>query len=73
MGTRLSVYGWAFQFGGEPPRHAREAWINVCVRCGSGAAEVWLRHCGAVSRAMGGMEIYACPQCGGLNLLTRER
>jgi SAM-dependent methyltransferase len=68
MGTRLSVYGWAFQFGG--PASPREAWVNVCVRCGSGSAEVYLRHMGAVRRAPGGIEVYDCPQCGGWNLLS---
>jgi len=72
VGTRLSVYGWAFQFGGEAPEPAREAWINVCVRCGSGAAEAYLRHAGAVRRILGGMESYTCPQCGGANFLTRD-
>jgi SAM-dependent methyltransferase len=70
MGTRLSVYGWAFQFGGTPPETA--AWINVCVRCGSGAPEAYLRQAGAVGRVWGGMEAYTCPQCGARNLLTRE-
>jgi hypothetical protein len=67
LGTRLSVYGWAFQFGGAP--QVREPWPNVCVRCGSGAAEAFLRQSGAVRRVLGGLESYDCPQCGAWNLL----
>ncbi|HMD71121.1 MAG TPA: class I SAM-dependent methyltransferase [Bryobacteraceae bacterium] len=69
LGTRLSVYGWAFRFGGTPPESMPEAWINVCVRCGSGASEAYLLHAGAVRRVLGGMESYACPQCGCRNWL----
>jgi SAM-dependent methyltransferase len=72
LGTRLSVYGWALQFGGAAPEGVREAWINVCVRCGSGASEAYLRHAGAVRRALGGMESYACPRCGCRNWLFRD-
>jgi SAM-dependent methyltransferase len=71
LGTRLSVYGWAFHFGGAAPESVREAWINVCVRCGSGAAEDYLRHAGAVRRVLGAMESYTCPQCGCRNWLFR--
>jgi SAM-dependent methyltransferase len=72
LGTRLSVYGWAFQFGGPALEDVREPWINVCVRCGSGASEAYLRHTGAVRRVLGGMESYTCPQCGCRNWLFRD-
>lgn len=72
LGTRLSVYGWAFRFGGAAPEGARDAWVNVCVRCGSGAPEAYLRHTGEVRRVLGAMESYACPQCGCRNWLFRE-
>lgn len=73
MGTRLSVYGWAFQFGGTAPGPAVAAWINVCVRCGSGASEAYLRQRNVVRRGPGGIERYSCPQCGAQNLLTPDR
>jgi SAM-dependent methyltransferase len=72
LGTRLSVYGWAFQFGGAAPSGLHEPWINVCVRCGSGAPEAYLRHAGEVRRWLGLMESYACPQCGCRNWLFRD-
>ena len=72
MGTRLSVYGWAFRFGGSAPECAGEAWINVCVRCGSGASEAYLRETGSVRRVLGGMELCTCPVCGAGNLLFRD-
>ena len=36
LGTRLSVYGWALYFGKIEEPVARQAWTNVCIRCGSG-------------------------------------
>jgi len=71
LGTRLSVYGWEFRFGGAASQSPREAWINVCVRCGSGASEAYLRAAGAVRRALC-MEAYTCPACGGRNWLFRD-
>jgi SAM-dependent methyltransferase len=67
MGTRLSVYGWEFHFGSGPIPGRAEAWMNVCVRCGSGFAEEYLRAQNVI-RALS----YRCPECGGFNLLTRE-
>ncbi|SRR5579883_176338 len=69
MGTRCSVYGWSFRFGNVPPE-THEPWMNVCIRCGSGAAEAFLRHSGAVFRGPGGIEKYYCPNCSAPNLLT---
>jgi SAM-dependent methyltransferase len=66
LGTRLSVYGWEFHFGGGPVPERGEAWINVCVRCGSGFAVAYLRVKGVVRSVA-----YRCPECGGFNLLTR--
>ena len=68
LGTRLSVYGWEFHFGGGLVPERAEAWINVCVRCGSGFPEAYLRAKGVV-RSLA----YRCPECGGFNLLTREK
>jgi len=68
LGTRLSVYGWEFHFGGGPVPERAEAWINVCVRCGSGFPEAYLR----AKNVVRGL-VYRCPECGGFNLLTREK
>src|SRR5580693_6442436 len=43
LGTKLSVYGWEFHFGASPIPARHEAWMNVCVRCGSGSSEAYLR------------------------------
>jgi SAM-dependent methyltransferase/DNA-directed RNA polymerase subunit RPC12/RpoP len=67
LGTRLSVYGWEFYFGGGSAPGRDAAWRNVCVRCGSGFSEAFLR----AKSAVRGMA-YRCPECGGFNLLTRD-
>lgn len=36
--TRLSIYGWAFYFGNVPGSVDAETWMNVSIRCGSGAS-----------------------------------
>jgi SAM-dependent methyltransferase len=71
-GTRLSRYGWAFYFGNADWAVKTERWINVCVRCGAGNGEAFLRKCGCVRRAAGPLESYRCPNCAAWNLLTRE-
>ena len=68
LGTRLSVYGWEFHFGDGPDPERAEAWINVCVRCGSGFPETYLRAKNVVRRLA-----YRCPECGGFNLLSRAK
>jgi SAM-dependent methyltransferase len=72
FGTRLSHYGWSFYFGAAAVPHAAEEWINVCVRCGAGASETWLRKQGAIPPLPQMWNWYRCPGCGGLNLLTPE-
>jgi SAM-dependent methyltransferase len=71
-GTKLSRYGWSFLFGnvagGEPP----ETWVNVCVRCGSGHSEPYLRKHARLVRIAGLFPAYRCPACSGFNFLTRE-
>jgi SAM-dependent methyltransferase len=64
FGTRLSIYGWAFHFGPAAPAVIEGPWTNVCVRCGAGASEEYLRSKGAVRRFA-----WRCPDCGGFNLL----
>jgi SAM-dependent methyltransferase len=65
FGTRLSVYGWAFHFGETAPATLEGPWLNVCVRCGAGASEGYLRAQGAVRRLT-----WRCPLCGGFNILA---
>ena len=67
FGTRLSVYGWAFYFGDAAPAALEGPWTNVCVRCGSGASEQYLRAKGAVQKMR-----YRCPDCGAGNLLLPD-
>jgi len=70
--TRWSHYGWAFYFGGEPLATRPETWINVCVRCGSGHSQAFLKATGAVPRLPRWIEPYRCPLCGGWNLFTED-
>ena len=68
FGPGSSRYGWEFYFGPfAPPDH--EPWINVCVRCGSGHSEPYLRGNCAIHKLLF-VETYRCPACGGFNLLT---
>ncbi len=71
LGTRWSVYGWAYYFG-EFPEGApgTEAAKNVCIRCGSGHAAAWLEARGAVERRRFGPSRYVCPGCGARNYFT---
>ncbi len=63
--SRLSVYGWSFYFGAIDRPAQGEAWPNVCVRCGAGSPEEYLRAAGAIRRFT-----YRCPACGGFNFLA---
>ena len=71
FGSRLSQYGWSFYFGNVDLPRSLEPWINVCVRCGSGFSEAWLRKTGAVGPIPGAFDRYLCPRCGGRNRFTR--
>jgi SAM-dependent methyltransferase len=68
--TRLSRYGWSFRFGNTGPEESEEAWINVCVRCGSGNSEARLRNLRCVRGRF--IETYRCPDCGGFNFLAAD-
>jgi SAM-dependent methyltransferase len=72
FGTRLSHYGWSFYFGNIALPVGSEDWVNVCVRCGAGHSQAFLRKAGAVGRGVGSVETWRCPGCGGFNLLTRD-
>jgi SAM-dependent methyltransferase len=65
LGTRLIVYGWALYFGKAP--ESSETWTNVCILCGSGQDSSSL----VVFRKLL-LPFYRCPQCGTLNLFTRD-
>lgn len=71
FGTRLSQYGWSFRFGNTTAPENPEVWVNVCVRCGSGHSEPYLRKHAAI-RSRLGFQTYRCPACGGFNFLTPE-
>jgi len=43
FGSGWSRYGWEFHFGAADPGEARDPWVNVCVRCGAGHSEEYLR------------------------------
>jgi SAM-dependent methyltransferase len=72
FGTRFSHYGWAFYFGNVDLPKVLEPWMNVCVRCGSAQAVVYLRKVGAIPPILKRLQWYQCPDCGGQNLLSVE-
>ncbi len=73
LGTRLSQYGWAFEFGGAAGAAVpQEEWVNVCVRCGAGHSEAYLRRKTRVRRVLWFWERYRCPACRGFNLMSPE-
>ncbi len=72
LGTRLSVYGWAFYFGNVEETIWPHVWTNVCIRCGSGSSSEWLLHEKAVTRRWL-FPVYRCPGCGTMNVFTHDR
>jgi SAM-dependent methyltransferase len=70
--TGLSRYGWSFRFGRAVAAGPEEVWVNVCVRCGSGHSEAYLRKYAPIRKLAGMFSAYRCPACGGFNLLSRE-
>jgi len=71
-GSKLSRYGWAFQFGNAAGAAPAEVWVNVCVRCGSGHSEPYLKKTTPLRKVAGLLPAYRCPECGGFNFLTPE-
>jgi SAM-dependent methyltransferase len=71
-GTQLSRYGWSFRFGNVAGAEPAEAWVNVCVRCGSGHSEPYLRKNAPLRKVAGLFQTYRCPACGGFNFLSPE-
>jgi len=70
FGSGLSRYGWEFHFGAAEPGEACEPWVNVCVRCGAGHSEAYLREQASGWRKFGPIETYRCPACAGFNLFS---
>ncbi|HWE49000.1 MAG TPA: class I SAM-dependent methyltransferase [Bryobacteraceae bacterium] len=66
LGTRTSVYGWAFYFGRVERPVDTDTWVNVCIRCGSGcpAGSITARS------AVPGLAIWHCTNCGASNPFT---
>jgi SAM-dependent methyltransferase len=71
LGTRASVYGWAFYLGNVGEQVESRPWTNVCVRCGAGHPSDWLEAVGAVGRWLG-VRRWRCPGCGAANYFTRD-
>jgi len=71
IGTRASVYGWAFYFGNIEAQIDCKTWINVCIRCGSGHPSSWLDQRGLVRRFLF-LSMYRCPNCKTWNLFTDD-
>ncbi|MGH9675068.1 MAG: class I SAM-dependent methyltransferase [Bryobacteraceae bacterium] len=71
LGTRASIYGWAFYLGEIGEDIDTKPWTNVCVRCGAGHPSDWLEAVGAVGRWWG-LPRWRCPGCGAANYLTQD-
>lgn len=70
FGTGLSRYGWSFWFGNLAATEPADIWVNVCVRCGSGHSEAYLRKNVPIRNVARLFQTYRCPACGGFNLLS---
>ncbi len=66
LGTRWSVYGWAFYFGTLEEPIDRSVSPNVCVGCGSGTRD----HDLVVRRFWRWFRWYSCPCCGAANMFS---
>jgi len=65
--TRSGILGWEFYFGKRVESVDATAWVNVCVRCGSGSPSSFLRAEGSIRSVFPGIRVYRCPHCGGTN------
>jgi len=72
LGTRTSVYGWAFYFGKVPQPVDTNTWLNVCIRCGSGsppgALTIWPAQARRPLSSF--LSTWRCPQCNAANPFT---
>jgi SAM-dependent methyltransferase len=69
LGTRLSVYGWAYYFGAYCPAD-KAARTNVCIRCGSGHRASALLEQGLFRRLI--FPAFFCANCGAENFFTTD-
>lgn len=67
LGTRGSVYGWAFYFGDIACPIDTQTWAHVCIRCGTGCPATSLIGEALVRRKFYGLRTYRCPNCGATN------
>jgi SAM-dependent methyltransferase len=72
LGTRTSIYGWAFYFGRIEEPVNTDAWVNVCIRCGSGQDGSMLLRQGGVQRGLSILQTWRCPQCEACNPFFAE-
>ncbi len=70
LGTRWSVYGWAFYLG-EMPFIDEVPATNVCVRCGAAHVSEWLKAIGTVKLGWF-WRSYNCPECQTENAFTDD-
>ena len=70
LGTRFSVYGWAFYLG-EMASIDEVPATNVCVRCGAAHVSEWLKAISAV-KAGWPWRSYCCPECQTENAFTDD-
>jgi len=66
LGTRTSIYGWAFYFGSIEQTIDVQPWVNVCIRCGSGYPASTLQSQSLIAVNLG-FRTFRCPQCGARN------
>jgi SAM-dependent methyltransferase len=72
VGTRASVYGWAYFFGELAGIDAAVA-SNVCMRCGAAHATGFLGYLGLIHRRRILPSTYACPSCEAFNYFIDDR
>ena len=72
LGTRTSVYGWAFYFGDVSEEIEAAPWTNVCVSCGAGHSSTSLRVGNMIKSTFLLFKSYNCPNCGAWNLFTED-
>jgi SAM-dependent methyltransferase len=65
--ARTSVYGWGFYFGRISEPIDTEAWVNVCIRCGSGHAARLLATRFRAGWNLPVLRAWRCPECGAVN------
>ena len=71
LGSRTSVYGWAFYFGEVEETIDPAPWTNVCVRCGSGHSSAMLKARGAIRQGWW-LDRFRCLECDTWNFYTED-